>query len=209
MALFGKKNELNFFDILTKQCESCVKGIKELHHFMTLPEGVDKQTSVTAIVGFEKEGDRYRKELILAVQDEFITPIDREDLFALSRRIDDVIDQVDEIKDLMEIFKLSASESMLNMADLCLDAMQNLYEASQIFETSKSEINLEYTIAAKKDENAVKRLYWKGILDLQNSSPSVSEALQVRELCRELDQLANKIGYVADTMGEVKLKMIR
>ncbi len=209
MALFGKKNELNFFDILTKQCESCVKGIKELHHFMTLPEGVDKQTSVTAIVGFEKEGDRYRKELILAIQDEFITPIDREDLFALSRRIDDVIDQVDEIKDLIEIFRLSASESMLNMVDLCLDAMQNLYEASQIFETSKSEINLEYTIAAKKDENAVKRLYWKGILGLQESNPSVSEALQVRELCRELDQLANKIGYVADTMGEVKLKMIR
>jgi uncharacterized protein Yka (UPF0111/DUF47 family) len=209
MALFGKKNELNYFDILTKQCESCVKGIKELHHFMTLPEGVDKQTSVTAIVGFEKEGDRYRKELILAIQDEFITPIDREDLFALSRRIDDVIDQVDEIKDLIEIFRLSASESMLNMVDLCLDAMQNLYEASQIFETSKSEINLEYTIAAKKDENAVKRLYWKGILGLQESNPSVSEALQVRELCRELDQLANKIGYVADTMGEVKLKMIR
>ncbi len=209
MALFGKKNELNYFDILTKQCESCVKGIQELHHYMTLPEGVDKQTSVTAIVGFEKEGDRYRKELILAIQDEFITPIDREDLFALSRRIDDVIDQVDEIKDLIEIFRLSASESMLNMVDLCLDAMQNLYEASQIFETSKSEINLEYTIAAKKDENAVKRLYWKGILGLQESNPSVSEALQVRELCRELDQLANKIGYVADTMGEVKLKMIR
>ncbi len=209
MALFRKKDDINFFDLLTKQAETCVNGIQELHRFMTLPEGVEKQTSVTAIVGFEKEGDRYRRDLILGIQDEFITPVDREDLFVLSRRIDDVVDQVDEIKDLMEIFKLKASASMLSMVDLCLDGMQNLLEGCKVFESSKSEVNLKYTIAAKKDENAVKRLYWKSILELEESGPSVAEALQVRELCRELDQLANKIGRAADIMGEVKLKMIR
>ena len=209
MSLLKKKNEINFFDLLTKQAESCVKGIRELHRYMTLPEGVEKQTSETAIVGFEKEGDRYRKELILDIQDEFITPVDREDLFVMSRRIDDVIDQVDEIKDLMEIFKLTATDSMLAMVDLCLDGMQNLLEGCKIYESSKTEINLEYMIAAKKDENAVKRLYWKSILELEKSGPSVAEALQVRELVRELDQLANKIGRAADIMGEVKLKMIR
>ena len=34
----------------------------------------------------------------------------------------------------------------------------------------------EGPIAAKKDKNAVKRLYWKSILELEKSGPSVAEA---------------------------------
>lgn len=209
MSLFKKKDEINFFDLLVKQCSACVKGIDELNSYMSLKPGVEKQTAETNIVGFEKEGDRYRKELILGIQDTFITPIDREDLFILSRRIDDVIDQVDEIKDLMEIFSVEASPSMFDMVTLCKEAMESLLEACSVLETSESEKNLEYMMRAKKNENKVKRLYWKSILDLQESNPTVPEALQTRELARELDQLANKIGRAADKMGEVKLKMIR
>lgn len=209
MALFQKKEPIDFFDLLIKQCETCVKGIEELIHFMALEPGVEKQIAETNITGYEKEGDRWRKELILGVQDAFITPIDREDLFILSRRIDDVLDQVDEIKDLMEIFNVRAEEAMFAMAELCKEGMESLLQACRILETSESEKNLEYMMIAKKDENRVKRLYWKSILNISDSCASLSDALQTRELARELDQLANKIGRAADKMGEAKLKMIR
>jgi len=209
MSMFSKKPVPDFFGLLLTQAELCVKGIQELCRYMELPDGPEKQHSVTKIVGYEKEADRFRKEVVYGVRETFITPFDREEIFILSRNIDDIIDKVDEIKDIMEIFRVEPGDSLKKIAALSVDSMKNLVKCVENLRDGTSETQWTYLVDAKKLGNQAKRLYWQSILDIDDAQLTQGELIQNRELMREMRALADKIGKTADEIGEVKLKMIK
>jgi len=64
------------------------------------------QENVTTLVGnIEREADELRRILIEELDKNSWTPLDREDIFALSRAIDDVVDYANPRSDEMEIYE--------------------------------------------------------------------------------------------------------
>ncbi|HTR75194.1 MAG TPA: DUF47 family protein [Solirubrobacterales bacterium] len=60
------------------------------------------------IVAAEHEGDRITHEIIKRLNSTFVTPLDREDIYALATKLDDVIDLTEEAADLLVIYKIEA-----------------------------------------------------------------------------------------------------
>jgi predicted phosphate transport protein (TIGR00153 family) len=52
----------------------------------------------------EHEGDRITRDLIRLLNTQYVTPFDREDIFALATAIDDVVDHIEEATDLLELY---------------------------------------------------------------------------------------------------------
>ena len=83
-----RRSRPDFIGRLIKQAESTVAGMNGLIAYMEHhnPE------SAEAVRRAEKDADEERRLLIDELNRTFVTPIDREDIFALSRAIDDVLE---------------------------------------------------------------------------------------------------------------------
>jgi len=77
----------------------------------------------------EKEADEARRILIDELNRTFITPFDREDIFSLSRTIDDVLDYAYSTVSEMEIMKVEPTNYMQQMASILRDAAYELLMA--------------------------------------------------------------------------------
>ena len=75
------------------------------------------------------EADEIRRILIDELNRTFVTPFDREDIFALSRSIDDVIDYADSTVSEMVVLKVKPTPYMLRIASLLRDAAYEIYQA--------------------------------------------------------------------------------
>jgi predicted phosphate transport protein (TIGR00153 family) len=83
-----KKNRNRFLELLIKQAELTVEGWQTLLKYTREPDdALAEQVSI-----IEKQADEIRRILIDELNRTFVTPFDREDIFALSRLIDDLLD---------------------------------------------------------------------------------------------------------------------
>ena len=107
-----------FLQLLVEQTSLTVQGLELLKIYL------EKRDSAMAgkIITTEKEADEVRRILIEELMHTFITPFDREDIFSLSREIDDVLDYAATTVDEMEILDVTPTVYMTRLAALLVDA---------------------------------------------------------------------------------------
>ena len=59
----------------------------------------------------EQEGDRITHDIIKRLNSTFVTPIDREDIYGLATKLDDVVDYIEEAADFLGLYKIEAPMS--------------------------------------------------------------------------------------------------
>ena len=84
MNFFRKRQKQNrFLELLTQQAEFAVQGMEALREYMKQPD----DSLAERVSQIEKEADEARRILIDELNRTFVTPFDREDIFALSLTI--------------------------------------------------------------------------------------------------------------------------
>ncbi len=116
-ALVPKRHN-NFLERLTEQSASLVEGGEALVEYMHKPSNRNAQ----ALREVEKNADEIRRILIDELNRTFVTPIDREDIFALSRALDDVLDYMYSVVNEMDILQVKPTGYLQEMADLLNEA---------------------------------------------------------------------------------------
>ena len=115
--IFKKKPD-KFILLLIEQASLTYKGVETLQEYMKTHdhELAEKLTRI------EKEADEVRRILIDELNRSFVTPIDREDIFALSRSIDDVVDYAYSTVSEMDVLDVEPTSFMIRMTSLLKDA---------------------------------------------------------------------------------------
>src|SRR5256885_10039631 len=85
--------EEGFFDLFAKQAANIHVGADALHKMLSHYTGVPEQVQIVKAI--EHEGDEITHALFTKLNQTFITPFDREDIYELCSRLDDVIDLID------------------------------------------------------------------------------------------------------------------
>jgi len=95
-----------FFDLFIEAGQNAVRAAKLLDEMMqTWPES---QSLSREIVIAEQEGDRITHDIVRRLNTTFVTPIDREDIYALATRMDDIVDFTEEAADFLGLYKIEA-----------------------------------------------------------------------------------------------------
>ena len=68
----------------------------------------DRNELAREILICEQEGDRITHDIIQRLNQTFVTPIDREDIYALASALDDVVDYTEEVADYLGLYKIEA-----------------------------------------------------------------------------------------------------
>lgn len=202
---FFRPRRDRFIELLIKQAEQTLAGLQALEAYMKNPSEETAQQVNKA----EKEADELRRILIDELNRTFVTPIDREDIFALSRAIDDVIDYANTTVEEMEILHVQPNDHLRHMVSLLEDAANEIYLAMLRLQNHPG-VASEHAVRAKALENRVERRYRQAIADLFSGPEDlhhIVEMLKLREIYRHLSNCADRGDEAANIIADIVVKM--
>ena len=196
-----RKKKRDFTQMLHAQAEKVLEGLDALHAWA---EGEDsgKRGRVKEV---ERESDELRRILIEELNQTFVTPFDREDIFSLSRAIDDVMDYADRTVDEMEIYEVKPNRHVIEMIDILRKAAHELSDAIRLIQKYPG-IALEHATKAKACENEMETAYHRALADLFRGTDTVY-MLKMREIYRHLSNAADRGDEAANLIGDIVVKL--
>ncbi len=200
MSWFGKK-KCDFCVMLHAQSEKVLEGLDALYAWAS---GSDS-AAASKVKEVEREADELRRIVIEELNQTFVTPFDREDIFSLSRAIDDVMDYADRTVDEMEIYEVKPNPHTVAMIDILRKAARELSDAIRLIQQYPN-IALEHATKAKACENEMENAYHRALADLFKGTDTVY-MLKMREIYRHLSNAADRGDEAANLIGDIVVKM--
>ena len=166
-----------------------------------LPEKLD------AMHELEQKGDAKKHKMMKALSQAFITPIEREDLVALSGYIDDITDAVEEV--LLQIYMSNVSAirtdvfPTLDLLSECIKALGDVLEELKDFKHSK--VIEDYIIRVNDLEEQGDRLYVENMHTLHQED-DIRNVVIWRTIYEYLENCIDTCEHVADIVGMVIMK---
>ena len=199
-----KKRESIFIKLIHDQAAFTLEGMEALKAYM----GEDT-SAAERIISAEKQADEARRILIAELNKTFVTPFDREDIFALSRTIDDVLDYAYSTVTEMEVLKVKPTSFMLDIAGLLRDAANELLMAVDRLELHPEVAN-EHAHRAKSLENRVEDVYRAALADLFSGAEDIKHVMKMlksREVYRHLSNAADRGDEAANVIADIVVKI--
>src|SRR3954466_8853175 len=95
-----------FFDLFEEAAGNILRAADLLDQM--LRGYPDSASLAREILICEQEGDPITHDIIRRLNEMFVTPIDREDIYALASALDDVVDYTEEVSDYLGLYKIEA-----------------------------------------------------------------------------------------------------
>ncbi len=204
LKIFKKRTNV-FLQLILRQATLTLEGMQLLESYINQPD----EKVANALTAKEKEADEARRILIDELNRSFITPFDREDLFAISRTVDDVLDYAYSTVTEIIVFKVTPSAYMGRMAALLREAAEELLRAVEQLQEHPN-VSAEHARRAKKLENRVEDIYREALADLFKDSDDPAHLVNIlkqREIYRHLSNAADRGDEAANIIADIVVKM--
>jgi predicted phosphate transport protein (TIGR00153 family) len=195
----------DFLQLLQAQAGKTLEGLQALEQYAKTGDAAHAEKVRVA----EVEEDELRRILIDELNRTFVTPIDREDIFALSRALDDVLDYAYTTVDEMVILNVEPDGHVIKMARVLREAAEALNLACQTLKTRPQVAN-DHAVRAKQLENQAETMYREAVRELFEGItelPDVVRVLKMREVYRHLSNAADRGDEAANVIGDIVVKM--
>ncbi len=195
----------DFLRLLGSQAQKTCEGLEALELY--LKDGDELQAR--RVQSIEKEADELRRILIDELNQSFITPIDREDLFAFSRTIDDVLDYGYSTLDEMVTLCVKPNIHLQHLASILREAAEELCLAVTQLK-QHPQVALGHAMRAKGLENRAETEYRIAVAELFQEPKTVEdivEILKTREIYRHLSNAADRGDEAANILSDIVVKM--
>lgn len=203
LKLFKKRRNV-FITRIHEQASLTLQGMEILSAYLAAPD----QSLADQLTSKEKEADEARRILIDELNHTFITPFDREDIFALSRAIDDILDYAYTTMSEIVIFKIKPTDYMAQISILLREVTFEILKAVESLQDHPG-VALEHAQRAKKIENRVEYLYREALADMfkeVDDIKSVVKVMKLREVYRHLSNAADRGDEAANVLADIVVK---
>ena len=153
----------------------------------------------------EHEADETTHAIVKRVNSTFVTPLDREDIYALASGLDDVMDMMDEAVDLILLYGVhefpsglsDLAEVISQCAELTADAMPRLRSLRKLD---------EYWIEINRLENSGDKAYRKILAGLFDGSLKAVEVLKLKDIATSMEGAIDAFEKVANRVEQIAVK---
>ena len=204
----AKKQDAFYFDNFIT-CSDCALRAANILRDTLLNYDPDKLADeINELHKVEHEGDTNKHEMMEVLAKAFITPIEREDIIALSQNIDSVTDTVEDA--MMRFYMCNVSElreEALPFAELVIRSCEYLKKMMGEFsEYKKSKQIREYMVEINHLEEEGDKLYFKASRNLSTTCTDPIQLIAWRDIFHYLERCLDAVEHVADTVEMVIMK---
>jgi predicted phosphate transport protein (TIGR00153 family) len=194
-----------FFDLFTAAAEN-VRVSAELLLDM-VSDFRDVEIKARRIGEREHEGDAITHQVIEHLNTTFITPMDREDIYALATALDDVIDEIEAAAELFVLHHIDEPRpSMIQQADVLVRAAGKTVEAVRALPSLDRTVLEPYWIEINSMENEGDRLYRRSLADMFSGDHKAMDVLRWKDVSASLEEALDGLENVANIVESVVLK---
>lgn len=210
MARKHKQKKFNYFDAFENHvdlaCQEAELLIEVIESFSTsdalLPE-------IERAHDLEHRGDEISHDVFSALAVDFVTPIEREDIIAMTQSLDDILDYMEGTIQRFYMLNVSAMHPQaIEFARLLLKSCEALKAAMKDFRNFKNSKKLKQLIIDVSDvEEEADALFFNVIRGLFTEGREDPVNVYIWDkLFQRLENTADACEHVADTMGTVMMK---
>ena len=153
----------------------------------------------------EHANDENTHEVMRRLSSTFVTPFDRQDIYSLASRLDDVVDFLEAAADLIVLYELSElPEPTRQVIGLLVQAARVTAEAMPRLASMKD--LSEFWIEVNRLENEADQLYRRTVASLFNGAYDALTALKLKDVADQVEAAADALEDVADTVETIVLK---
>jgi predicted phosphate transport protein (TIGR00153 family) len=202
-SLFQRRPN-RFIERLREQATIVVQGTEALLEYMEKPN----KKNANRVQALEKQADEIRRILIDELNRTFVTPIDREDLFALSRAIDDVLDYAFSTTNEMDILAVLPNAYLSQMATMLHNSAEEIRLAIERLEHHPNVADA-HALRVKAIENQMETLYAEALAKLFDEPRNLKDVvnmLKLREIYRHMFHAVGSAEQAANVIGDIVMK---
>ncbi|MBZ0201495.1 MAG: DUF47 family protein [Ignavibacteria bacterium] len=198
---FPKQNK--FFDILIELSETMLETTSLLDEMFDNNENFADYSSRIHVL--ENKCDDLTHKVISDLNDTFITPIDREDIFALVNSLDDIVDTIDTIASRLYMYKLKTplqfgpqlTDILLIQTGVLNDVVKDLQNPKQ---TTEKIVNVKHL------ETEGDIVFKDAILNLFEDEEDVIELIKKKEILEIIERAVDRCQNAATVIEGIMIK---
>ncbi len=206
MSINFMPKEVKFFDYLNLQAENLVKA--SAYFKSILKNGVLDEAAAKKIHDYEHEGDTLSHEITDMLNRTFITPIDREDIYALANQLDDVLDMLNAMAGRMRLYKLDPGNEyfsqFIDLIDQSSVALSNAVK--HMHDTKRARRVLDHCIEINRLENMGDQVREKAIGHLFETEKDPIMVIKWKEMYEVAESTLDKCEHVAKVIEAILVK---
>ena len=202
-----KHKDTDFFDLFVDSAEYFYKGALLMNEVML--DYSKAEAKMDEIINLEHEADEINDKIIDKLNQTFITPIDREDIFALANGLDDGVDFLQGTLQRMVMYRTGQSKAgAIALSRLLIECTEELIKAFTLLKNIRSNQHqiLECTRKIGKLESEGDRLYRKEVAYLFECIKDPIEIIKWKEILEYLENTLDHCEDVSDMIRGVVMK---
>ena len=193
-----------YFDLFEEAGGNIVRAADLLDQLLrSFPDRREELTRDILIC--EQEGDRITHDIIRRLNETFVTPIDREDIYALASALDDIVDYTEEAADYLGLYKIEAPmEQAQRLAHVLLQASRSIAEAMPRLR-SFEDIS-HYTVEINRLENDGDRITREAMASLFDNGIDPMVVIRWKDIYERLENAIDATERVANILEGIVIK---
>lgn len=197
--------EDKFFRLFEQAAANVLRGAELLSDLLN--NFTDVATKVKLIQATEHEGDALTHEIFEQLNRTFVTPLDREDIAAIAKALDDVLDFIEASADAFQLYDIDEPTSAaIEMGELILQAAQQMEKAILAMRHRKQAAHIrEAVVEINRIENLADQVYRGAMSSLFRQADPV-RMIKWKQVYDYLEQATDLCEDVGDVLQGVMLK---
>jgi predicted phosphate transport protein (TIGR00153 family) len=206
VALRFRPVDDTFFDMLTDAARHLVVGADLVSEMLGSTDVTHDRPGVALRMREQEHlADETTHDIIRKVNKTFVTPFDREDIYALASALDDVMDDMEEAVDLTVLYDVQKLpdgvadqvEVLRRCADVCAEAMPRLRTMKDLD---------EFWIEINRLENAGDKSYRLILAHLFSGEYDALDVLKLKDVVDSLEAAIDGFEKVANIVEQISVK---
>lgn len=203
MRLKLRPVDSTFYDLFTELASHLVVGSGLLAEMLSA--NGDRDDIARRMRQAEHDADETTHAIVRRVNSTFVTPMDREDIYALASGLDDVMDMMDEVVDLVLLYEVAdLPDELSSMVEVIQRCAEITSEAMPGLQAMK---NLdEYWIEVNRLENAGDKTFRRTLANLFSGQYEALEVLKLKDIVTSLEGAIDAFEKVANIVEQIAVK---
>jgi len=155
----------------------------------------------------EHVGDKLTHNIFEELNKSFITPFDREDIYSLTKSLDDVLDLMDHVSDIFVLYRIEKLEDgMVMLLEVTRRAVNDIHRAIHGLRKPDYEKVREQVISVHALENEGDRLYRHFVGSLYADERDAIRLMKYSAIYNELEQTIDRCEDLMNAIESIVLK---
>ena len=168
-------------------------------------EPADRKAIAEKMREAEHDGDEATHAIMRELNESFITPFDREDIYRLASSLDDVMDAMEAAVDLVVLYQIGElPPEVADQVDVLERAAELTAEAMRKLRSMKD--LSEFWIELNRLENQADQVYRRLLARLFNGEYDALTVMKLKEVVDQLEAAADAFEHVANTVETIAVK---